>query len=139
VRNRALTGRLTQLDTELNTAAQGYVSPGKMTEMLQGILAQQRGLNLVSLSNLPVQSLAQAGGAKDAEIPGDHDPGPFLHPMEIVVEGDYASLVTYLRGLEGLPWRISWQRLELTAGAYPLNRVRIVIGALSLSRDWIDV
>ena len=139
VRNRALKGRLTHLDTELNTAAQGYVSPGKMTEMLQGILAQQRGLNLVSLSNLPVQSLAQAGGAKDAEIPGDHDPGPFLHPMEIVVEGDYASLVTYLRGLEGLPWRISWQRLELTAGAYPLNRVRIVIGALSLSRDWIDV
>jgi MSHA biogenesis protein MshJ len=149
VRNRALKSRLTQLDSALNTAAQGYISPGKMTEMLQGILAQQRGLNLVSLSNLPVQSLAQTGtdkaaGAKqgasaDADGPSDHDPGPFLHPMEIVVEGDYASLVTYLRGLEGLPWRISWQRLELTAGEYPLNRVRIVIGALSLSRDWIDV
>jgi MSHA biogenesis protein MshJ len=148
-RNRALKSRLAELDTQLNNAAQGYVSPGKMTEMLQGILAQQRGLSLVSLSNLPVQSLAQDGVAKDsaakdagaakADGLSDHDPGPFLHPMEIVVEGDYASLVTYLRGLEGLPWRISWQRLELTAGAYPVNRVRIVIGAMSLSRDWIDV
>jgi MSHA biogenesis protein MshJ len=145
VRNRALKSRLAQVDTELASAAQGYVSPGKMTEMLQGILAEQRGLTLVSLSNLPVQSLAHAGAAKDlgaakdAQTADDHDPGPFLHPIEIVVEGDYVSLITYVRGLEGLPWRIRWERLELTAGEYPLNRVRLVIGALSLSRDWIDV
>jgi hypothetical protein len=47
--------------------------------------------------------------------------------------------VAYLRSLEALPWRIHWQQLELTAGAYPVNRVRIVIGALSLSRDWMKV
>jgi MSHA biogenesis protein MshJ len=138
-RNQALKSRLAQLETELGTAAQAYVSPGKMTEMLQGILAQQRGLTLVSLSNLPVQSLGKDGGLPEASSADEHDPGPFLHPMEIVVEGDYASVVTYLHGLEALPWRISWQRLELTAGDYPLNRVRLVIGALSLSRDWIDV
>jgi MSHA biogenesis protein MshJ len=57
----------------------------------------------------------------------------------MVVEGDYASLVAYLRALEALPWRIHWQRVELAAGEYPLNRIRIVIGALSLSSDWISV
>jgi len=30
-------------------------------------------------------------------------------------------------------------RVELAAGEYPLNRIRIVIGALSLSSDWISV
>ena len=52
---------------------------------------------------------------------------------------EYSSVVAYLRALEALPWRIHWQQVELTAGDYPVNRVRIVIGALSLSRDWMSV
>jgi MSHA biogenesis protein MshJ len=57
----------------------------------------------------------------------------------MVVEGDYASVVAYLRALEGMPWRIHWKQLELTAGDYPVNRIRLVIGALSLSRDWMSI
>ena len=57
----------------------------------------------------------------------------------MVVQGDYASVVAYLRALEAMPWRIRWQEVELTAGEYPQNRVRIVIGALSLSRYWMTV
>ena len=79
--------------------------------------------------------------ANEEETSGDEeastDRGPFLHPVEVVVEGDYLSIVNYLHELEKLPWRIHWQRLELLAGDYPSNRVRIVVGALSLSRDWM--
>jgi MSHA biogenesis protein MshJ len=59
--------------------------------------------------------------------------------VELVVVGDFGSIVAYLRVLEGLPWKIHWQELELTAQDYPSNRVRIVIGSLSLSSDWIAV
>jgi MSHA biogenesis protein MshJ len=138
VRNRALSERLVALDGELKSAAQGYVSPQRMTDLLREILAAQHGLTLVSLANLPVESLSQAPAAAGA-IPAANDRGPFLHPVEMVVEGDYASLVAYLRALEALPYRIHWQQLDLTAGEYPVNRVRIVIGALSLSREWITV
>ncbi|HUO95258.1 MAG TPA: hypothetical protein VMT92_03420, partial [Steroidobacteraceae bacterium] len=83
---------------------------------------------------------AEANPAADgAEARPAADRGPFLHPVEVVVEGDYLSIVNYLHALERLPWRIHWQRLELLAGDYPSNRVRIVIGALSLSRDWMSV
>jgi MSHA biogenesis protein MshJ len=162
-RNRALKGRLAELDANLATAASGYVSPDKVTELLRGLLAVQHGLTLVSLTNLPVVSLsktapqampaatpaaaalaaaspaAAAGGPSATGGVAARDPGPFVHPVEIVLEGDYASLVEYLRSLEGMPWRIHWQELELTAGSYPTNRVRIVIGALSMSPDWIAV
>jgi MSHA biogenesis protein MshJ len=139
VRNRALEVRLLALDSELRTAAQGYVAPEHMTEMLRELLADQKSLRLVSLANLPVESLSQApGAAPDAPIAAD-DHGPFLHPVEMVVEGDFASVVGYLRSLEAMPWRLHWTRLELVAGDYPTNRVRIVIGALSLSRDWMTV
>jgi MSHA biogenesis protein MshJ len=114
----------------------------KVADLLREMLTRQHGLTLVSLANLPVESLSQAPSAHDAAAPpaiAADDHGPFLHPVEMVVEGDYASVVAYLRSLEALPWRIHWQQLELTAGAYPVNRVRIVIGALSLSRDWMKV
>jgi len=146
-RNAALRTRLASLDTELRAAASGYVAPEKMIDMLREILAGQHGLKLVSLGNLPVQSLAQikqppsAGAAAAPVADGlldDKDPGPFLHPVEIVVEGDYVDVVAYLRALEALPWRIHWQQLELKAGNSG-NRVRIVIGALSLSRYWMSV
>jgi MSHA biogenesis protein MshJ len=138
-RNRALATHLQSLDNELHSLAQGYIAPEKMPELLREVLAGQQGLKLVSLSNLPVESLSRAPGeAADAPIsPGDR--GPFLHPVEMVVEGDYASVLAYVQTLEALPWRLHWRRVEVTAGEYPLNRVHIVIGALSLSRDWISV
>ena len=143
LRNRALAERLKALDHEVNSAAQGYVAPQQMNELLRALLAEQRGLKLVSLTNLPVESLSRPDGAKadgktDNSIPAG-DRGPFLHPVEIVVDGDYASVVAYLRAVEGLPWRIHWRKLELVAGQYPVNRVKLVIGALSLSPDWMSV
>jgi MSHA biogenesis protein MshJ len=144
LRNGALAARLAALDLNLSSVAHGYVAPERMTELLRSLLSEQRGLTLVSLANLPVESLSlpsvskQAAASTPAAIAPD-DRGPFLHPVEMVVEGDYGSVVVYLRALEALPWRIHWQRVELTAGDYPVNRVRIVIGALSLSRYWMSV
>jgi MSHA biogenesis protein MshJ len=151
LRNRALGERLSALDREINSAAQGYVAPQRMNELLRALLAEQHGLRLVSLKNLPVESLSRPEGAKvdgkvDGKVEGKADTsiaagdrGPFLHPVEIVVEGDYASVVAYLRAVESLPWRIHWRELDLVAGEYPLNRVTLVIGALSLSPDWMSV
>jgi len=139
LRNRALAERVAALDGELGSVAQGYVAPERMTELLRALLAEQHGLKLVSLANLPVESLSQPSGTKSDAPLADDDRGPFLHPVEMVVEGDYASVVAYLRAVEALPWRIHWRKLELTAGEYPVNRVRLVIGALSLSRDWLSV
>jgi len=115
------------------------VAPERMPELLRQLLAKQQGLKLVSLANLPVESLSQpSGSAPDAPVAAD-DRGPFLHPVEMVVEGDYGSVVAYLRALEAIPWRIHWLKVELSAGSYPTNRVHIVIGALSLSRYWMSV
>jgi MSHA biogenesis protein MshJ len=148
--NRALRTRLAALDSDLHSAAQGYVAPDQMTDMLHQILDEQHGLKLVTLTNLPVVSLSQPApsastvaasptAARASASAGSHDMGPFLHPVELVVEGDYASLVRYLRALESLPWRVHWERLELKTEEYPVSRVRIVIGALSLSQDWISI
>jgi MSHA biogenesis protein MshJ len=139
LRNGALAARLAALDSDLNSVAHGYVAPERVTELLRSLLAKQQGLTLVSLANMPVESLSPPSASKQVAAIAPDDRGPFLHPVEMVVEGDYGSVVAYLRALEAMPWRIHWQRVELTAGDYPVNRVRIVIGALSLSRYWMTV
>jgi len=157
LRNRALHERLMALDGEINSAAHGYVAPQHMTELLRSLIEEQHGLKLISLTNLPVESLSHPaaasgpasaaaaapngpGAAAKADAPIDpSDRGPFLHPVEIVVEGDYASVVAYLRAVEALPWRVQWRKLDLVGEEYPVNRVTLVIGALSLSRDWMRV
>ena len=142
-RNRSMSQRLSSLDAELTKAAQAYVAPERMPDMLKEMLAGQHGLRLISLRNLPVVSLSAPAGLQashtEPAVIDPNDRGPFLHPVEIVLDGDYLSIVNYLHSLENLPYQIHWQRLELTAGEYPNNRVRIEIGALSLSRNWITV
>lgn len=163
-RRHALRERLEALDATLRDAASGYVPPERMTEMLRDVLDGQRGLQLVSLRNLPVESLASPVGIPGTGTPrGEASPaapaaeaaadaasstnaangaasqGPYIHPVELVVEGDYAAIVAYLQALERLPWRLQWRRLDLAAGDYPTNRVRLEIGTLSLSREWLSV
>jgi MSHA biogenesis protein MshJ len=142
-RERALRERLATLDSQLAEASQGYVSPERMALLLRALFAGQRGLRLVSLRNLPVENLSPPEAADRAGRPADaaaaSGQGPYLHPVEIVLEGDYASVVGYLRDLERLPWRLHWRKLDISTLQYPNNRVRIEIGTLSLSRDWMAV
>lgn len=161
-RRRALQQQLASLNEQLRDAAGGFVAPDRMADLLRDVLEKQRSLRLVSLRNLPVENLAAlalpeataaavthptpgagttsapASGASNATEP-DAAAGPFVHPVEVVVEGDFASIVAYLRALEALPWQVQWRRLDLAAGEYPTNRVRIEIGTLGLTREWLSV
>lgn len=136
-REKALRDRLSALDEQLDGAASGYVPPEDMTELLSSLLQSKAGLRLLSLRNLPVEDLAKRDAAEPADPRAGH--GPFLHPVEIVLEGDYAAIVSYLRELEQLPWRLHWRQIEINTLRYPTNRVRIEIGTLGLSRDWMAV
>jgi MSHA biogenesis protein MshJ len=137
-RERALRARLAELDAELADVSTGYVPPERMNELLRELLQRQRGLRLVSLRNLPVVSLSRPE-KPDAAAAADERTGPYLHPVEVVIEGDYASVVDYLRQLEELPWRLHWRQLDLHSSEHPVNRIRIEIGTLGLSRDWMSV
>jgi MSHA biogenesis protein MshJ len=139
-RERALRERSAKLQQDLAEASRDYVPPERMMDVLRQLLLAQHGLRLISLRNLPAESLASArkpGKAGDGKDAVDH--GPYLHPVEIEFEGDYASVVAYVHALDGLAMRVRWRELAVTAKSYPLNRVRIEIATFSLSRDWMTV
>jgi MSHA biogenesis protein MshJ len=140
-----LKSQLEQINAELNSQSAGLIPPERMVQVIHDVLSKQRGVKLISLHNKPVTSLVQPAntssratqteGASDASLGA----GPYMHPVELVIEGRYLDVMNYLRELEQLPWHFYWKHLELESKEYPLNRVRIELGTLSMDKEWIGV
>lgn len=138
---------LDAINARLVAESAGLIPPSQMVQVIRDVLGRQDALVLVSLKNLPMTSLApaasaQAQGGSSSEGPAvapAAPTGPYLHPVEVVVEGSYLDIVNYLHALEGLPWHFYWRVLELETKAYPKNRVRIELSTVSMDKEWIGV
>jgi MSHA biogenesis protein MshJ len=128
-----LEAQLAGINAQLATKSAGLIPPERMVQVIHDVLSRQHGVRLVSLHNSPVTTLVPSTAQ------GVQSGGPYVHPVEIVVEGTYLDVLAYLHALESLEWRFYWRLLELESTAYPRNRVRIELSTLSLDRDWIGV
>ncbi len=140
LQRESLRAQLATVEQHLQRASADLIAPERMSEVLHDVLRQQHDLTLVSLHNKPVSTLAPAPvpmepPSQDLQQPSGS--GPYLHPVELVVDGRYLDILDYLRALEALPWRLNWQALQLDASRYPLSRARIELSTLSLDPAWI--
>jgi MSHA biogenesis protein MshJ len=156
---KSLVESLAAVDAQLQSTSSGLIAPQRMLEALRDVLNDQQGLRLVSMRNLPVVSLMtfpssqqaspqqtstrQAGetqvDANKTETQPIAKAGPYVHSLELIVEGNYLDVLRYLQTVEGLPWRFYWQVLELKTTEYPTNRVRIRLNTLSMDKEWLGV
>ncbi|MBK6672148.1 MAG: hypothetical protein IPM70_04335 [Proteobacteria bacterium] len=125
--------RSAQLDSQIAGSARGFVPATQMIGVLHDVLRRQGGLSLVSIRNLPVRSLI-APATQDAP-----PSPPYLHSIELVIDGRYADIQAYVHQLESLPWKFRWSLLELSTRQYPLNRVRLSLSTLSMDATWLGV
>lgn len=127
----ALQTQLATLDAQLKNTARGFVSADRMIEVLHDVLDRQGRLELVSIRNLPVTSLVpppdpdpNTDGNANAPESTELQP-PYVHSIELVVDGQYSDVLDYLGQLEALPWKFRWTSFDLSTAGYPRNRVRI--------------
>ena len=133
--------QLHEVDMQLASTARGFVASNRMIEVLHDMLDRQGRLTLVSIRNLPVTSLvprADGSAAPDEGAPAQAQP-PYVHAIEIVIDGEYGDILDYLTALEALPWKFRWTALDLSTAGYPRNRVRIQLSTLSLESTWLGV
>ena len=123
-RTTALTASLSEATARLHSQAAGLVPPQHMTEVIHDVLSREQGVTLISLRSLAPYALVE----------GD---GPYVHSVELTLQGRYLDVLTYLQALEGLSWHFYWQSLALDATHYPTTRVTVRLGTVSMSRDWI--
>ena len=122
------------IDAQLKNTASGFVASNRMIEVLHDVLDRQGRLALVSIRNLPVTGLIPRWRRQRAR----RSP-PYVHSIEIVIDGEYADILEYLTALEALPWKFRWTSLDLSTAGYPRNRVRIELSTLSLDSTWLGV
>ncbi len=130
---RARIGVIQQRIDEINAALGDYASelidPAEMARVLEGILRRQSGLELVRIRNLPPEGISDGDETNVTRF--------YRHGLEIEVEGSFAACLDYLTEIEGLPWRLYWQLLDLEVVEYPHNRIRLEVSTLSLDEEWI--
>jgi MSHA biogenesis protein MshJ len=135
--------QLATLDSRLKSSARGFVSADRMIEVLHDVLDRQGRLELVSIRNLPVTSLvppekSATDASADPNASAAPEP-PYVHSIELVVDGQYTDVLDYLGQLEALTWKFRWTSLDLSTAGYPRNRVRIELSTLSLDSTWLGV
>lgn len=156
----ATRARLTQARQQLAAVGErlarfeaGMVPPGRMQAFLEGLLARNKSIEVLGLKTLPVtlvgaptvadkvEAATPAQGAKalPAEAASTPAEGIFQHGIEIRLAGNYNDLVSYLTEVEGMPQRVMWNSLNLTAEKYPRNIMVLRVYTLSLDRNWLTV
>lgn len=134
-READLKARLAAVNAQLSSQSAGMIAPERMAEVIHDVLSRQQGVRLVSLRNLEAIKLPLDAAGESAA----NTARPYEHTVEIVLEGRYLDVLAYLQALEALPWRFYWRRLELTTTRYPMNRVRVELGTVSMGSDWIGL
>jgi MSHA biogenesis protein MshJ len=139
-----LRAELSGYDSELQGVQQGLVAPERMVRVLEGMLAGDNRVRLVSLKTLPVSSLVEPTEADPARpdqppVPDGESKLVYKHGIELTVEGSYLHLVQYQTRLEKLPWRMFWARSRLDASDYPRVRLTLTLYTLSLDKAWLVV
>jgi MSHA biogenesis protein MshJ len=121
---------LAAVNSKLEATSAGLLPPQRMAEVIRDVLSQGHDVSLIMLRSGPVSNLSPQSA---------DNTGLYLHPFELIVEGRYLDVLEYLRALEALHWHLYWRTLELDSAHYPLARVRIEVGTLSLDRTWLGL
>jgi MSHA biogenesis protein MshJ len=134
-RELALATAMESADQALKVARGGMITPKQMVEVLTEMLARQGRLEFVLVRNLPVEILLAP--LKDGEPSGESG-GPYLHPIELVLRGNYLDVLAYLRELESAQQGFHWRRFEYTSGESG-PEYRIQFTTLSMDSNWLGV
>lgn len=132
----ALTQQLQQLDAAMDSMTSGVVPPKEMAKLVERMLTQNRGLELLKLESLPPAPLHDG---KTAAPQAGTDVQIYKHGMRVQLRGRYLDVVDYLQALETLPWKVFWGEVALETEKYPSSKVTLVIYTLSRHPGWIGV
>lgn len=123
---------LRQLNARIVERQRSFTPPEQMRQVLEDLLARNRGLALVDLRTLPVVPIAP-------QRSGSSSGGMYRHSIELTVRGSYGELYEYLRALEKLPNQLYWGRAELAVQEHPVLTLKLTMHTLSFDRAWLIV
>lgn len=121
----SLNAELEALDTRILNQLGALVEPAQAAEVLEQVLSGHPGLKLTVLnaSSEPLDDI-------DTEQQGAAAPGLARYRLNMVVQGSYLDLLSYLNSLEAMPWKFFWRQVEFQSTEHPYAETRLELYTL---------
>ncbi len=111
----------------LDELQSGLVPAGEMRQVIEGLLARNGNLGLVSMKTLSPEDITKAGlSPQDAS-------GLFRQGLEVVMTGGFNDLLAWLVTAEQMPRKLLWQGLVLSTD--DTGRLLLNVRVLTVSPD----
>lgn len=132
----------TALRDKLRAAQKGLVAPERMGPLLQQMVNGHGKLRLLSLKTLAPQGTTDGQflapeAAEAREAPSKATPLLYRHGVQVVLQGSYLDMITYLEALEAMPQQLFWGNAALDASGNGAARLSLTLYTLSLDSQWI--
>jgi MSHA biogenesis protein MshJ len=124
--------QIEQIDQSLMARQAGLVPVGRMSEVLEGLLAKSAGLKLLEMTSLAPESVLNSAEAEGQDVDFHR------HGIRMTLEGRYMSLLAYLQAVESLSTGFLWQVLDYQVTAYPKATIVLELYTLGSSKDFIS-
>ena len=155
-RQSELTGwrqRVREGEAALRQHEDSLVGPDRMIGLLEHLLARHGEVRVRAMRSLGRSDLLAPAGNADsgaAAIPAspasaagaaanDSRPSRYRHGVELVLEGGYADLLSYLRAVEALPQRVLWGSVSLKVEQHPKSVLTLRVYTISRERHWLEI
>lgn len=103
------------------------VSQSEMTQVLENLLDQESGMELISMQNLPGENIVLNSNFSDVQI--------YRHGVVLKMLTDFPSLVSYLNRLDAMNWKLYWKLLEYRVEDYPDGKLTLEVYTLNTSEE----
>lgn len=124
---QALTLESQDLAELLSTRVAALVSPSQMAQLLETVLQESSKLTLLSMSTLRSERLLDENNVA----------GYYIHPVKLVLSGNYFDIEAYLSSLEALPVKYYWRNFNYEVKKYPIAELSIEVYTLGSSKGFI--
>lgn len=111
----------------LSNRVAALVSPSQMAPLLETVLQESSKLTLLSMSTLRSERLLDENNVA----------GYYIHPVKLVLSGNYFDIEAYLSRLEALPVKYYWRNFHYEVKKYPIAELSIEVYTLGSSKGFI--
>lgn len=124
---------LQRVNQLLNQKTLELIEPEEMFELMQQLIFAESKLKLTGMKR---KQVVQAFTHEDKEAQG---PVIYRHVMQMSFEGKFQDISGYISRMEGLKWKLIWDKISLKTTEYPTIRAEIEISTLSDNKHWVGL
>ena len=135
-----------RLQQQIESLAGNLVTPQSMTRLLTSMLESREGLELIRVENqmpIPMRNDPEQIETATAEAEVDAEEVErqqvYKHVLRLELEGDYLSLISYLRSVEEFSERFFWDELHFVQTTWPNARIILQLHTLSAEEGFVGV